>query len=85
LAEDTTMNNWYATERIAHERHADFQREADVISLLTSLEDIADPKPGPIDRLFRSVDRLKARLTGVLDRRVGRTGHRGMSGVERHG
>ena len=44
--EDTTMNNWYATDRIAKQRRADFQREADVESLLTSLEDLGEPDPG---------------------------------------
>lgn len=70
LAEDTTMNNWYTTERMAQERHADFQREADVVTLLTSLEDIADPNPGPIDRMARAVDRLKVRLAGALHRPI---------------
>ena len=83
MAEDTTMNNWYATERIAQERHADFQREADVVSLLTSLEDVPDPNPGPIDRLLTTIDHARARLTAGIDRRLG--GHHGLSGVGRHG
>jgi len=64
------MNNWYTTERMAQERHADFQREADVVSLLTSLEDVEDPNPGPIERLARSVDRIKSRLAVAVERRV---------------
>ena len=71
------MNHWYMTERIAQERHADFQRETDVPSLLTSLEDIHDPNPGPIERLARSVDRIKSRLTVAVERRV----HGAHSGV----
>lgn len=77
------MNNWYATERLAQERHADFQREAHIVSLLTSLEDVPDPNPGPIDRLFSAIDRAKAHLTAGVDRRRG--GHHGLSGVGRHG
>lgn len=69
--EETTMNNWYTTERMAQERHADFRREADVVTLLTSLEDIADPNPGPVDRLLRAVDRVKLRLAGALHRPIG--------------
>ena len=64
------MNHWYTTERIAQERHADFQREADVRTLLTSLEDIEDPNPGSIERLARAVGRLKVRLAGTLHRPV---------------
>ena len=71
MAEDTTMNHWYMTERIAQERHADFQREADVPTLLTSLEDLPDPNPGPIDRLIRTVDHLKGRLASALHRPIG--------------
>ena len=65
------MNHWYMTERIAQERHADFQREVDVPTLLTSLEDIEDPNPGPIERLARAVGRLRVRLAGILHRPVG--------------
>jgi hypothetical protein len=79
--EDETMNHWYMTERIAQERHADFQREVDVPTLLTSLEDVGDPQHGPVDRLVRSVNGLKGRLAGGLDRRL----HHGLSGVGRHG
>ncbi len=77
------MNHWYTTERMAHERMADFQREVDGPSLLTSLEDLPNPNPGPIDRLLAAVDRLKVRLTGRLERRMG--GHPGLSGAGRHG
>ena len=81
MAEDTTMNHWYMTERIAQERHADFQREVDVPTLLTSLEDLPNPNPGPIDRLIRSVDRIRAWIAGTVDRHVGGTGTRPLSGV----
>ena len=72
------MNNWYTTERIAQERHADFQRETDVVTLLTSLEDVADPSPGLIDRLVRSIQRVRTRL--IVGSR-----HGGLSGAGRHG
>jgi hypothetical protein len=71
LAEDTTMNNWYAVERMAQERHADFQREAEGATLLTSLEDLPNTNPGPIDRLLHAVGGLKVRLAGALHRPIG--------------
>ena len=77
------MNHWYMTERIAQERHADFQREVDVPTLLTSLEDLPDPNPGPIDRMLSAIGHAKARLLNGIDRRHG--GHHGLSGVGRHG
>ena len=77
------MNHWYVTERIAQERHADFQREVDVPTLLTSLEDLPDPNPGPIDRLLSAIGHAKTRLVRGIDRRLG--GHRGLSGAGRHG
>ena len=69
-AEDTTMNNWYAMERMAQERHADFQREAEGATLLTSLEDLPNANPGPIDRVLHAVDALKARVAGALHRPI---------------
>ena len=78
------MNNWYATDQIAKQRREDFQREADVESLLTSLHDLGEPSPGPIDRLFRSFDRIKAQLTGGLERRLSGLRHGGLSDAGRH-
>jgi PIN domain nuclease of toxin-antitoxin system len=77
------MNHWYMTERVAQERHADFQREVEVPTLLTSLEDLPDPHPGPIDRLLSTIARARAGLLAGIDRRLG--GDHDLSGVGRHG